>query len=155
MRAVNNIRKSEKWSDFVSAALWFIVVIALLVMTVMGARCYKLAVDEKGKNDHVRETLSYIQSRADGSKSVALKKGPEGDMLCFPEADGDFETRIYVYGGMLTEELSQTDAAPAPEMGQAICSVQSFDAEAVDGGVILVTVDGKFAYVGKGETTGE
>lgn len=147
---MNNIRKSEKWSDGVSACLWFIIIASLLAMTVMGARCYQLAVDEKAQNDHIRETLSYLQSRADGSESVTLKKGADGDMLCFSEADGSFETRIYISGGMLVEELSQTDAAPAPERGQAICSVHSFAAEDVGEGTILITVDGKRAYVGKG-----
>jgi len=148
---LNNTRKSEKWSDGVSACLWFIIILSLLAMTVMGARCYKLAVNEKEQNDHIRETLSYLQSRAEGSESVTLKKGADGDVLCFSEADGSFETRIYVYGGMLMEELSQIDAPSAPERGQAICSVHSFAAEDLGGGTVLITVDGKRVYVGKGE----
>ena len=152
---MKNTGKAEKWSDGVSAFLWFIIIISLLAMTVIGARCYKLAVNEKNKNDHIRETLSYIQSRADSSGKVTLKKSADGDMLCFSEVDGAFETRIYVYKGMLVEELSRTDAPSVPERGQEICSVQSFETEAVNENTVLITVDGKCAYIGKGEIVSE
>lgn len=147
---MHNSRRSEQCSDVVSAFLWFIIVAALLAMTVMGARCYQLAVDEKAENDHIRETLSYLQSRADGSEQVTLKQGAEGVMLCFAEADSAYETRVYVSGGMLMEELSEADAPLSPERGQSICSIHSFSAEAASGGTILVAVDGRRAYVGKG-----
>ena len=147
---MRDIRKSEQWSDVVSAFLWFIIITALLAMTVMGARCYRTAVHEKEENDHVRETLSYLQSRADGSEGVTLKQGTEGDMLCFAEAGGAYETRVYVSGGMLLEELAEIDAPLAPERGQSICSVHSFTVESAAGGTVRITVDGKCAYVGKG-----
>ena len=58
MRTLKNTGKAEKWSDGVSAFLWFIIIISLLAMTVIGARCYKLAVNEKNKNDILFETNS-------------------------------------------------------------------------------------------------
>lgn len=144
--------KTEKWMDGITALLWFIVILALLAMTVMGARCYRLAVREKERNDHIRETLSYLQSRADGSEAVSLDKSGEGDVLRFSEGDGAFETRIYVHDGSLVEELTQTDAPSAPEKGQAICSVESFSAEEMDGGGIRITVDGKLGFLSGGSS---
>lgn len=152
---MNDSRENEKRQDAANAVLWFVLIITLLAMTVMGAKCYLSAVNGKKQDDHIRETLAYLQSRGDGSGKVTIKKSDDGDMLCFSEEDSALETRIYVYEGMLTEELTKTDAPSVPEKGQAICAVQSFEAELFDSGIVMITVDGNCGYIGKGEMVSE
>ena len=145
-------KNNEKWSDIISLALWFVIIAGLFFLSIVGAYTYELAVKKKNENDHVRETLSYIQTKADGSTSVTLRSG---DMLCFSETDPAYETKLYVQNGTLTEELSEAGEPKVPSKGQAICSVESFSAEAINENTILVTVDGKCAYICKEGSCGE
>lgn len=115
--------KHRQQTAFAQLLLYGELILALLVLTAVGAKLYGSTLAAKDAHSHQRLALSYVQSQAMGFTGDALQTapGPQGDMLVLREADGGFETRIYVYEGNLCSEFSPVGSDCAPDSGQVIC----------------------------------
>lgn len=137
------MQRKERTSSML-LILYALLITALLVLVVAGARFYGSAVDSKLLHSSRRSALSYIQSQLAAFEScpVALEPGPEGDMLCIYEQDGQYVTRIYLSGGYLCTELSQPQTPAGPERGEKICALTEFTLTREPGGLLKITADG-------------
>ena len=123
-------------------------IVALLVLVVAGARLYGTALDARNAHSDRRLAISYIQSQAAGFSAgqISLQPGPEGDMLVLREADGAYETRIYLYGSSLRSEFCAVDAALNPDNSQIICPLEDLRFE-MQGSVLSIDAHGSAGYV--------
>lgn len=112
-------------------ALYGMMTAALLILTAAGAGIYARVLQSREANTAQRLALSYVQSQASGFSGdrIRLADGPEGTMLCLREAESDYETRIYLYGGALRTEFCPCDRGSSPESSRSICPMERFSAE--------------------------
>lgn len=128
--------------------LYGLLIAALLVLVVSGARLYGGAVDAQNRHENQRGALAYIQSQANGMEAgIALKEGPEGVMLCMAEPDSDFETRIYLYENALRTQLCGKDAPLLPEAGEKICALTDLSLSWASESLLRVCADGREAWI--------
>lgn len=136
-------------TSFMLLALYALLIVALLVLVVSGAKLYGSAVDDREAHALSRSALSFVQSQTaacEGKLGAYLAEGPEGSMLCLPEPDGRFETRIYLYENALRAELSEKSAPVSPENSETICALAQFDLSWESENLLKITADGRQAY---------
>lgn len=122
---------------------------ALLILAVAGARCYARALENREAHTAQRSALSFIQSQvasSAGKDQVSLRQGPEGQALCLREADSDYETRIYCYEGGLYSEFSKTDSPMTPELGERICDLSELELSWETERLLKISAQGRTAY---------
>lgn len=128
--------------------LYTIIIIAVLVLSIIGANlCRDLAVGRDG-NYKLRSSLSYIQNKissADEEGGVRIATNDDSTVLYLAEAEG-FETRIYLYEGNIVEELSLATSELSPALAQAVCEAETFTVSSEEGGVLKIEIDGLCAY---------
>ena len=131
--------------------LYALLIAALLVLVFSGASLYSNVVEARQVNSVRRNALSFIQSQIAGCEdSVLLKPGPEGQMLCLPEQDTGFETRIYLYEGALRTAFSRTDAPVDGEGADTICPMEAFELTWQAENLLQISADGTLAYAACG-----
>lgn len=128
--------------------LYALLITALLLLTVAGARLYAAALNARDAHAENRLALSYIQSQATGFSGdrVSVQPGPEGDMLVLREADGEYETRIFLYHGGLYSDFSPAESSLNPEGSQKICPLDSLSLQ-LDGGLLRIMAKNVEGYV--------
>lgn len=101
---------------------------ALLVLALAGAKLYGKTLDTRAENTRLRGAVGYIQSQTGGAGAnrVTLRRGPEGAMLCIPQGDTDYETRIFAWEGQLCSQFVPKSAAVEPSEAAALCAVEDF-----------------------------
>lgn len=122
---------------------------ALLILAVAGARCYAGALEKREAHTAQRSALSFIQSQiaaCAGKGQVSLTQGPQGQALCLKESDSDYETRIYCYDGGLYSEFSQSDRQLSPENGERICDLAELDFSWENERLLKISAQGRTAY---------
>lgn len=127
--------------------LYALLLISALVLTVFGATIYENITLQRDRNNALRSTLAYLQTRiqaADGGGEIAVTENGEGSVLVLSEGDSGFVTRIYLRNGMLCEELNRRDSPLMPDLANALTPAESFLAEKEEG-LLRVTVDGRTA----------
>ena len=129
--------------------LYGMLIAALLVLTLAGARFYSAAVTAREAHARQRSALAFVQNQVAacaGKGNIHLTEGPEGTALCLREPDTDYETRIYLYEGGLYSEFSRRTAAIQPENGTKICSAASFLVQWQSERLLKITANGMTAY---------
>lgn len=142
--------KEKNAGSLMLLLLYSLLILALLVLTVAGARLYSQALAAHEAESRQRGTLSYIQSQAalcQGCGQIRLEPGPEGDMLCLSEPDSDFETRIYQYESTLRTEFSRREQPVTPGNSEVVCKLDSLELCWQSGQLLCVTADGRQAWV--------
>ena len=128
--------------------LYGMLILALLVLAAAEAKLCGAALGAAREHDHRRTALAFIQSRTaacEGSAGAYLTDGPEGAMLCLPEAGSGFETRIYLWQNTLRSELTAEETAD-PENGEIICALEEFDLSWQRENLLRITADGLTGY---------
>ena len=123
---------------------------ALLILAVAGARCYAGALEKREAHTAQRSALSFIQSQVAacaGKDQVTLRQGPQGQALCLKESDSGYETRIYCYDGGLYSEFSRVDSELRPEAGERICDLRELEFSWETERLLKITAQGRTAYV--------
>lgn len=142
--------KEKRAASMMLLLLYSLLILALLVLTVAGARLYRQALDAHAEQSRQRGALSYIQSQAalcQGQGQISLEDGPEGTMLCLNEPDSDFETRIYQYADTLRTEFSRQDQPVMPENSEVVCALDSLELHWENEKLLCITADGRQAWV--------
>ena len=129
--------------------LYGMLIAALLILAVAGARCYAGALEKREAHTAQRSALSFVQSQVAacaGKGQVSLRQGPEGQALCLKETDSDYETRIYCYDGGLYSEFSRADSALQPENGERICDLTALTFSWETDQLLKISAQGRTAY---------
>ena len=147
-------------SQLMMLALYALLIAALLLLTVAGARLYASAVAAQTENARQRSALSFIQTQlaaSAGEAYIHVEEGSEGDILRISEPDGSFETAVYVYDGTLCTQMLAAGAVLSPENGEQICSMNSLSVCWESGGLLRIEADGRsaWAYCGGGAEIGK
>ena len=134
--------------------LYALLIAALLVLVFSGASLYSNVVEARQVNSVRRNALSFIQSQIAGCEdSVFLKPGPEGQMLCLPEEDTGYETRIFLRDGALRTSFVPCDTPADAETGDPVCSAERFALTWQTDALLRIDADGVsgFAACRRGE----
>lgn len=132
--------REKNATALVLTVLYGLLILALLVLVLTGARLYGGITQESTRQGEIRTALSFLQGQAAADRTgVTLTPGPEGQMLRI--ADGEYETRIYQYQGTLMCEYAKADGGVNPETGESICGISSLEL-ALQGNLLTVWVDG-------------
>ena len=134
----------QKQSSLWALALYAMLVAALLLLAVFGAKLYAGLTASRRANERQRAALAYLQSRvaaADAAGAVSLGEGPEGQSLVLRMGDTGYETRIYLYEGSLVEEDVLTGSAGDPAEAQPIDECTQFSLAWEADGVLKITAD--------------
>lgn len=140
--------QQKQWSSMMLLALYVILIGALLVLVVSGARLYGEIIGVNTEHVDQRSALAFIQNQAAANEGgIEIKPGIEGEMLCLIEAGGKYETRIYQCGGALCTQLCSVQAELNAGSGQRICEISGFALCWEREGLLRVEADGACAYV--------
>ncbi len=119
-------------------------VLMSLFLIIMGSRVYSTTVDHMDVNYDARTLSAYLSEKVqqqDRSGSIALDEFGSSTALLFTEkvAGREYETRVYLYEGYLTELLGKADSDLSPAAGHKLLPCESFEVEAI--GTNLFHVD--------------
>lgn len=127
--------------------LYGFLIVSLLVLVYSGASLYSAVEDARQGNGNRRSALSFVQSQVAGCRTgVTIKPGPEGQMLCLPEADTAYETRIFLYRGELRTAFVPEDDPLEGEAGAPICPASEFGLAWQGEGLLRISADGAVGY---------
>ena len=129
--------------------LYGILIGAMLVLTLAGARLYAGAAESRETSARQRSSLSYLQTQAaacGGAGRVYLSRGPEGTAVCLRDTE-EYVTRVYLYQGSLRTEYAREDRPMEPEQADSLCAADSFAAHWETEELLCVEADGRCAYI--------
>lgn len=172
-------RAGSRFSSFYTIVLFGLVVAALMIALLFATTIYGSINGERVKGDDNRAALNVIANsirQADASEFVTSKVGPQGSALVLVEhtKNGDYETRFYLYNGVLLQEYAREGADFNPEDAVEIANLNDFAFEfddslitvKTDKGQVLVAIrsdavddpddgdTGDDGYTGEGDTYG-
>ena len=140
----------KRSSSFMLMALYGVLIVAMLLLTIAGAECYTRVLNKHGENTRQRSAISFIQTQAassGGKGNVVLRDGPEGTAVCLGETDSEYETRVYLYNGSLCTEFSRADQPIDARNADPFCTLSRFSAEWESEELLHITADGWNAEV--------
>lgn len=140
--------QKQQQTSLMMLALYAILICAMLILAVAGARLYTAAMQSKSSNSS-RNALSVVQTQISaygGQGCAQLRPGPEGTAVCLHQQGSDYETRIYLYQGSLCTEYTRRDLDFAPPNAGQLCQLQSFEAAWQQENLICITANGQTAY---------
>ena len=140
--------RKQQQTSLMMLALYAILICAMLILAVAGARLYTAAMQSKSSNSS-RNALSVVQTQISaygGQGCAQLRPGPEGTAVCLHRQGSDYETRIYLYQGSLCTEYTRRDLDFAPQNAGQLCQLQSFEAAWQQENLICITANGQTAY---------
>ncbi len=151
LSASHRTKKGVSWQRAFSILLFSVFIIVDLLALVAGASSYGSLVEMQNKNDARITTLGPIISSVranDGQKSVTTAKGPEGDALVLvsSDAEGTYETRIYLYEGSIVQEYALADSPYAPKKATVLASSSIFEFS-YDNDILSVTTESGTAKI--------
>ena len=144
-----------KKTSLILLFLYAILILALLVLVVAGARLYAGAVDRRASHDNQRLALAYIQSQTAGNETqVRTADMAFGQALLLSEGE-DLQTVIYLYGGQLRTQLWRGTMNWVPEEGNVLCDLDSLEFTWEAPGLLKITAGDNTGYARCGGGSGE
>lgn len=135
-----------KKTSFVLLALYAVLILALLVLVVAGARLYSAAVNKRAFHDSQRLALAYIQSQTAAAQTrVRTEDMQWGNALLLSQGE-DLETVIYLYDGELRTQLWRSTTEFFPEEGNVLCDLNSLEFSWEDAGLLKITAGDNVGY---------
>lgn len=126
-------------------SLFCVFAVLALFVVVLGANVYRNLSGGMEENGGVRTSVAYLTEKVrqgDLAAGVELAEVDGSDALVFPlgTENGEYETWIYVNGGMLREITVAAGEAFDPPAGQPIMELESMELRAGDGGLLSIDV---------------
>ena len=114
-----------------TATLFGIFVLMLLLAFLAGVTVYKNLSTAQSTLNNYRSSESLIVNNVlanDSYETLRQGKGPEGKSLVMVESndDGTYETRIYLYQGIIMEEYAVLGAPYSPETATPLATSKVF-----------------------------
>lgn len=149
--SIGKIREREaesspaRFSGFYTLILFGLVVATLMVALLFATTVYGAINNDRVEGDESRAALNVVANsirQSDASDFVTSKSGPEGSALVLVEhtKNGDYETRFYLYNGVLMQEYSRQGTKFNPDDAVEIAKMNSFSFE-IDDSLITVSTD--------------
>ena len=144
-----------KKTSLILLFLYAILILALLVLVVAGARLYSATVASRACHDNQRLALAYIQSQTAGNETqVRTADMAFGQALLLSEGE-DLQTVIYLYGGQLRTQLWRGTMNFFPEEGNVLCDLDSLEFTWENAGLLKITAGDNTGYARCGGGSGE
>lgn len=135
-----------KKTSLILLFLYAILILALLVLVVAGARLYSGAIARRACHDSQRLALAYIQSQTAGHQpQVRTADMAFGQALLLSEGE-DLETVIYLYDGRLWTQLWRSTMNFFPEEGNVLCDLDSLEFTWEEAGLLKITAGDNVGY---------
>lgn len=153
-------RSGSRFSGFYTLVLFGLVVAALMISLLFATTVYGAINGERVEGDENRAALNVIANsirQTDASEFVTSKKGPQGNALVLVEhtKNGDYETRYYLYNGMLLQEYSREGADFDPEDAVEIAPLKEFSFDYDDNLITVYTDKGLIEIAIRSQTNDE
>lgn len=138
-------RSGSRFAGFYTLVLFGLVVVALMISLLFATTVYGAINTERVEGDENRAALNVIANsirQTDAFEFAISKKGPQGNSLVLVEhtKNGNYETRYYLYKGMLLQEYTRESAPFNPEDAVQIANLNEFTF-AIDDSLITVFTD--------------
>ncbi len=126
-------------------ALFLVFAVMALLVVVLGANAYNDISRSSEDNNNIRSSFVYLTEKirqGDAGGGVAVSNLAGGDALVLSQEinNDNYQTWIYLSEGKLTEIFIREGTPFAPQTGQAIMDLSSFDIEALGGGLFRMTL---------------
>lgn len=130
---------SRKFDTVFIVLLFVLFALTAGMLVLIGASQYRITTDSINKNYEIRTASSYLTEKMhqyDTSPGVSVTE----HALVFSETieDKQYLTYIYYYDGALYELFTDADTDFIPGAGAKIISLNGFDAEKLENGLIRV-----------------
>lgn len=127
-------------------ALMFLFAFSAIMLIALGADVYQKNVDTMQINYDRRTASAYLiqkvrQSDESGSISIGELKGSKALVLTNTVGERDYSTWLYLYDGMLCEQLMRSDMTPMPQAGQKILPLAGFDASFASDDLLMMQLE--------------
>lgn len=125
--------------------LFTIFVVCMLLVLVVGVKIYASAAAAEDASNLQRFSSGVLENSVracDEAGSVAKVKGPEGNALVLKQTTdaGVFETRFYLFQGMLVQEYVPAGTPFSPDTATDIAKTSTFEFTNT-AGLLTVTTD--------------
>ncbi|MBQ3791231.1 MAG: DUF4860 domain-containing protein [Lachnospiraceae bacterium] len=117
-------------------ALLFLFAFSAIMLIALGAGVYQKNVDTMQANYDRRTAGAYLvqkvrQADETGCVRKGSLKGNDAILLSDHVGDREYTTWLYLYDGMLCEQLLRADMEPTPSAGQEILPLRELSVESV------------------------
>lgn len=135
-------------SHVFTGVLFGLFIVVLLIAIVIGTNVYRSLYDtgQEISSERIATSLLYNTIRAvDSVDALEEAIGPEGVALVLNEhaISGTYETRIYLYQGMLVQEYAHAGTAYNPEHATPLVETDTFAFSYRDGLLTVTTSQGQ------------
>lgn len=147
--ATRSIGKGNGLRRIFSILLFTVFVIIFLLALAAGTSSYGSLTKLQSANDKRVMSIGPIVSavRANDAKSSVRRSldAPEGEALVLTQknAEGTYETRIYLYEGNIVQEFALAGAAYTPKKATVLAPSSTFSFDYKDGLLTIVTDAGE------------
>lgn len=138
---------SHKIDTVFVAALFTVFAATAFLVVLIGAKQYQNTADSMDYNYEIRAASSYLVEKVrqnDSASHIAISELEGIPALCLTSEENGMRyiTYIYCYDGALRELLVSEHSVYAPNAGQQIVPLGDFAPEAIDSGLIRITITG-------------
>jgi hypothetical protein len=117
-----------------------------ILLVLLGAQAYRHVTERANTNFNIRTSLGYVQGKLRSHDGMGAVRIEYKDGICVLTLEqnidgGRYETSIYCYHGTLYETLISTGTEFAPEQGEALANLESFNIVFENSGFIITVVD--------------
>ena len=144
--------KGQKIDTVFVLIIFCVFAISMLMVLMLGASIYKNMTEVSRDGYDERTTLSYFWTKiknGDEDGLVFLSDFQGLPALCLAEVYGDtkYLTMIYRYGDKVYELFTEEGVLLDPEDGTPVIGADDLNFEALDGGLIRITIGGKSVHI--------
>lgn len=100
-----------------------------LLLVILGAHSFRNTAGVQNENLQTRAVLSYLATCVkanDSEHAVALRQGPDGQILEIADGDTGYALRIFQHEGSLLEEYAAIGREPSPDAAAVIGQTEIF-----------------------------
>ena len=118
--------------------------LGFFLLVIFGAQNYRGAVAAQHRNNDSRVLLSYVSTCIKGSDQtgcVRIREENGSTVLEIADEESGYASRLYLTGGNLVEDYSETGSPLDPDNAQIIGQTSVFTVEQVTEGLLAVTTD--------------
>lgn len=140
-------KRSHKIDTVFVAALFTVFAATAFLVVLISAKQYQNTADSMKYNYEIRTASSYLAEKVrqnDSAFHIAVSELEGIPALCLTSVENGvhYTTYIYCYDGALRELFVSEHSVFAPNAGQKIVPLLDFAPEAIDSGLLRITVTG-------------
>ena len=136
--------RSSQFTQVMALLCLLVFALCVLLVVLMGARCYQDLVERGEASYGSRTALQYLTTRINQAEKVQIGNFEGMETLILEEnIEGEsYTTRVYCHDGWLRELYTVPGAKVYPDAGTPILEGESLDLD-LQGNLLQVTLDGR------------